>query len=265
MVFMVFSTMPPKGTDDSQADRSGKSNPESHKNAHHNAPGNDCPLAQIEELFSSASQQLADGDLAKTDCLLYEADARAERENQSVPPLLRVRIKAKRGHLYETMGHSPKAIDCYEAGIQIAEDHGLGFSERAAVMHNNLASLKKDDQQWEKVEYHYKRALLILEMLNGGFNPKVATVYHNIGCCHARSNNYPMAIRLLKRAYKIRRMCLGKDELHPDTKRTKLHLGATLLADGQWKESKKYFALFSKKEVNEFLERVSGPPKRLLN
>ncbi len=247
--------MPKEETTDSSAG--------SNTAAHHAAPGDYCPDGHIESLFSSASQHFKEGDYAKSDCQLYEADARAECGQDSVPPLLRIKIKAKRGHLYEMMGHSREAIACYEAGIQIAENHDdLRVSKTVAIIHNNLASLKKDEKQWRKVEYHYKTSLLILELLEGGFSPKVAALYHNIGCHYARSLNYPRAIKLLKRAYKIRRICLGQDELHPDTKRTKMHLGATLLADGQWKEAKKYFAMFSKEEVDAFMERITIRHKR---
>jgi|GEM_PF-2557995 len=231
---------------------------EAHPFSHQTTPQFSEQEDRIEALFSTAFHHMEMKEYAQSDDLLCEADARAGKQPHNISPRLRIRIKAMRAHLYELMGKAANAITCYESGILIAESHNLRISNRNAVMHNNLASLLKREMRWLTAEQHYKKALLILELLEGGFSPKAAALYHNLGIFYSELRNHHLAIRLLKRAYRIRLMCFGPDQSHPETKKTLLDLGATFQADGQWKEAGKCFSHFPQKEVDDYLKKISA-------
>ncbi|NNE91130.1 MAG: tetratricopeptide repeat protein [Verrucomicrobiales bacterium] len=211
----------------------------------------------IHALTVLAALRLKQEDFTKSDRLYREAEMHADEEWKHVAPEIRVKLKSQRGYLRECRGDTEGAILCYEAGLEIAEEHNITLSEIRAVIHNNLAILFKRAEKWEQSEHHYKMALVILEALVGANSDKVAAIYNNIGTFYTRRDKLKSAYRMFRRALGIRERFF-KDDSHPDVQQSLKNLGAASRALGLEQEAQTCFDRVPEKDVILFLQEVFG-------
>ena len=209
----------------------------------------------IHSLTTLAGLRLKQKDYAKSDRLYREAEMHADEEWKHVSPEIRVKLKSQRGYLRECQGDTENAITCYEDGLEIAEENDITLCETRAVIHNNLAILFKRAEKWDDSEHHYKMALVILEAIVGSNSEKVGAIYNNIGTFYTRRGKLKTAVRMFKRALRIRERFF-KDDTHPDVCQTLKNLGVTHRALGNTAASNEIFARVPEKEVVLFLQEV---------
>ena len=96
-----------------------------------------------EELIAEADVAFENDDLSKAKSLLAEADVKDPNNAQTL---------GKIAYILAHEGESARAIEHYEHSLSIEEDD---------MVHNALASLYRDKEEYEKAQEHYKKALAI--------------------------------------------------------------------------------------------------------
>lgn len=221
------------------------------RQVHHGLPGQTDGLIRC--LVEMANLRAQEKDYYRAERLYREAEMHADESFKSVPPVVRIRLKAQRGYLLDFQGQTKEAIDCYISGLNIADENDITFSETRAVIHNNLAILYKELGKWDKAEFHYKTSLIILETLDGTMGEKIGTIYNNLGTYYAGLSRFDRSIQMLKRGLRIRLMHFGKDESHPDVQQSFKNLGATYRAAGYEEKANDCFSRIPEADVIAFL------------
>ncbi len=96
-----------------------------------------------QELIDEADEAFQNDDLAQAKSLLAEADVLEPNNAQTL---------GKIAYILANEGDSERAIEHYEHSLSIEEDD---------MVHNALASLFRDKEDYERAEGHYKSALAL--------------------------------------------------------------------------------------------------------
>ncbi len=135
---------------------------------------------------------------------------------------LRARLHAHAGFLADELSEESAARRHYEQAVALEGDADYLEPATAAVIHNNLAVIRKSEGRTAAAAEHYHAALAACEAAHGPDHLEVAVLLVNLANFHLNENQLEDAIALHRRALGIRERHLPAG--HADLAWSQAHL-----------------------------------------
>ena len=156
------------------------------------------------------------------------------------------------GNSYKKMAEFDKAMDYYQAALQIDEKK-LGPNHVAlAVSYNNIGLVYRNKGELDRAKDYYQRALEIQEKQLGSNHVDVAVSYNNIGGVYCDQGDLDQAMDYYQRALEIQEKQLGSN--HVDVAVSYNNIGGVYYDKGDLDQAVDYY-----QRALEIDEKQLGP------